>query len=176
MLDQFTYKQKNIGLFVVIGLLAVLSYNMSISETFAQGSKLTKEEVKLSKAKSAPAKIIQIKKKMSGLNAQVGKLDKEFDEFQEDLLSSVVSLSTVHKVKIISIEEPHTYDRNGFEVQTAIIRLRGSFSKLTALMDELERVNGIGRLASTNFELVENKKKKMFSLEAVIHVQNFKKL
>lgn len=176
MLDRFTYKQRIYGLYAVIVLLLILSYQLSLSEVFKASSRLSKEKEKLEKSKNAPEKIAEHSKMLSQLNSKVGLLDKSFEEFQENLLSTVVLLGEDYRVNIIAVEEPHAYERNGFEVQTAVLRLKGSFKNLCSFINALETKNTDGRLASTQLELVENRKEKTVGLEAVLYVQNFNKL
>lgn len=176
MFKNFTHKQKYFALIGGIVLFLLLSYQLSISKTIAQFEKLSQEKAKLEKAENAPVRIKQLQREIAQLNAQVGKLDQEFESFQERLLSNVVQLGEQHDVQIISVEEPHAYNRNGFEVQTAIIRLRGSFKHLTTLIAALEEKSSEGRLAATTFQVVEDKKLKKYSLETELHIQNFKKL
>ena len=176
MLDQLTYKQKNYGLYAVIVVLLILSYQLSLSEVFKAVDKLNIEEQKLEKSKNAPEKIAVNSEKLAKLNAEVGLLDKSFEVFQERLLSTVVLLGEKHHVNIIGVEEPHAYNRNGFEVQTAILRLKGSFKNMCLFVNALELKSSDGRLASTQLTLIENRKDKSFGLEGLMYVQNFNKL
>ena len=176
MLEGLTYQKKFYALLGLIGLFLILSYQLSLSKTFAQFANLRQEKERLARANDAPAKIGQLQQQLAMMDAQVGKLDRSFEQFQAQLLSNVVELGEQFKVQIISVDKPHSYERNGFEVQTAVIRLRGNFAHLTKVVNGLELKQGEGRIAATHFEVIEDKKTKKYALEAQLYIQNFKKL
>ena len=156
-------------------LLLLLSFNLALKPTFNQANTLAETKQKIEKAKSAPEKIQVAEKQLQEMKEIVGSVENDYYVFQEQLLNTVVALSATHNVKIQQVKEPHVATINDYEVQTILINLKGGFSSITKVLDAFERKKNLGKISSVSYDLIQNKRLKVFILEASIYVQNFKK-
>ena len=156
-------------------LLLFLSFNLALKPTFNQAKTLKNTKEKIEKAKTAPQKIQIAETQLAQMKEIVGSVENDYYVFQEQLLNTVVALSANNNVKIQQVKEPHVASINDYEVQTILINLKGGFNNITKLLDELERKRNLGKISSVSYDLIQNKRLKVFVLEATIYVQNFKK-
>ena len=172
MFSRFTYKQKTGILIVGALLLLFIGYKIAISPTFALLGKIDVQETKINKAKTANSDISKALKSLALLKTKVGKTSPSFEEFQKELLNSVVPFAETKKIKISEIKLPHKASKNNYEIQTLQIECKANFKALTELLNHIQKEN-IGRVCSVNYELRKDYKLKRRFLYATFYVQNY---
>lgn len=176
MFKKLTYKQKN--KFLIIGSIAffILSYFVAISKTVDQVSQHFELQEKAELSKKAPEEIKRYKEELQHIEQIFGNNTEDEFLFQDSLLAFVTPFCEHNGILVRSFPAPHKINASGFEIQTTVFVVEGSFIKLLRLVYELEQKHKVGRLAAVDFESEENKKTKQLRLKATLYLQNFKKL
>jgi hypothetical protein len=174
MFSNLTYQQKNKFLIAGAILFLVLAYVLTLSTTKEMFFKNLKLQEDVERSLNAPAQIIKYKEELSKTKQIFGNnTDDEF-KFQDTLLTFVTPYCDVNNVLLREFPAPHKMQSGGFEVQTTVFTVEGTFHKLLRLVYELEQKHRVGRIAGVKFFSEENRKTKELRLRAQIYVQNFK--
>lgn len=175
MFDKLTYKQKTIALIFSVTVLFYAGFQISVIPTINLSERITKKEHIILQSKTAPAETRKLKKQLKILEKSVGNATTEFSVFQEQLLQSIIPFINKKKLVLSEIQEPHYGKVNGYEIQTAIVKVKGGFKELSFLVDHIQK-KSVGRISSVNYDLEKDNKTKKMYLQITLFIQNFKAL
>ena len=165
-------KQKNIALFIGLLLLFWIAYQFSFSNTFAlkkQYNSLKKEQDLFT---NVSQKLIQLKQQNVYYDSilKSKKISTE-SSFQNNLLRTITSFTDTTNIKIVTFSNPHTFKVDNTIFNTFSFTLRGSFSRITQLIYQLEQRYKLGKIISVNFEKKKNYRRNTYFLECTILLQ-----
>lgn len=175
MFDRLRYKQKTIALVVSVVVLLYAGFQISVVPTINLSERISKKETIVLQSKTAPAQTLQLKKQLKVLEKSVGNATTEFSVFQEQLLQGIIPFVNKNKLVLSEIQEPHYGKVNGYEIQTAIVKVRGGFKELSFLVDHIQK-KSVGRVSSVSYDLEKDNKTQKMYLQATLFIQNFKAL
>ncbi|MCF6347031.1 MAG: hypothetical protein L3J20_01865 [Flavobacteriaceae bacterium] len=91
--------------------------------------------------------------------------------FQNNLLKTITSLADTTAIKVVNFNNPHTFKTDNALINTFSFTLKGSFSKITQLIYQLEQHYKLGKVISVNFEKKKNYRRNSYFLECTILLQ-----
>jgi hypothetical protein len=94
--------------------------------------------------------------------------------FEQNLLQKVNRLREDHKVKLVSLNEPHRYQAEGAVVESYTLEVKGDFRDLMLFSNELEKQR-LGKFASVEFEKKKNYRTRRNELTCRIILQRLSK-
>ena len=94
--------------------------------------------------------------------------------FEQTLLQKVTSLKEEHKVKILSLDEPHEYETDGAVVQSYTIEVKGDYRNLMLFSSNLEKQR-LGKFTSVDFSKKMNFKNRRREIVCKIVLQRLSK-
>lgn len=165
-------KQKNIALFIGMLLLFWIAYQFSFSNTFA----LKKQYTNLKKEKelftNVPQKMIQLKQQNVYYDSilRSKKISTE-SSFQNNLLRTITSFADTTNIKIVAFNNPHIFKTDNAIFNTFSFTLKGSFSRITQLIYQLEQNYKLGKVISVNFKKKKNYRRNVYFLECTVLLQ-----
>ena len=168
-------KQKNRVLF--IGLMALLwvAYQFAFKKTFQLKEtihQLTSDKAQLD---NASGRLQFLQQQNSYLDSILQSNDLSANQtFEQNLLQKVNRLREDHKVKLLSLTEPHTYQTDGASVESYTLEVKGDFRNLMLFSNELEKQR-LGKFASVAFEKKKNYKTQREELTCRIILQRLSK-
>jgi hypothetical protein len=140
-----TLKQKNNLLILTLGVLLFVAYQFAFKKTIAlqrDFTELTDKKEKLSQNKLQLGLLVQENRYLDSiLNSNNLSADRSFEQ---NLLSKIDQLRNKHKVKVVSIPEPHLYKDNAGVIHTYSLELTGDFRDLMLFSSELEKLHLAG--------------------------------
>lgn len=165
-------KQKNIALLSTFLVLLWATYHFSISKTIEAKKKYYSLSEQKDLMSNVNEQILYLNQQNVFLDSILGKNKITTESsFQNNLLSLLNSFTTDNKLKIISFNEPHTYNRDDAVLQTFSFTVKGSFNMILQLIHTLENYGNYGKLVSVNFDKKKNYKTNSVYLECSIYLQ-----
>lgn len=159
---------------LIFGFIAVLyiCYSLAFSKTFK-----SYEEYKLNKDNSERNFIFQTE--IQNLRIREKQLDSLLSEnnfvedkiFQNELLKIINSKIFSDKITLINFQEPHTFIKNNKKTLSYLFTLRGQYSGLAKLINEIEQNKSLGIILHINYYKVKSLKDNSQNLFVDIIIQ-----
>lgn len=176
MLDNYTYKQKLIFLFIGGLLFAVIAYYAAIKKSvilYRQNKELYK---KIEQIESAPRDIKALETELSKLDALIGKNDSTGNmNSRQLLLEKTTNYCQENEVILKEFSQPFIVIRDKYLIETNTLILNGRFSKLLNFVYLLEKTNQSEKVSSVRFSTYKDFITKETILTLAIYVQKIKK-
>jgi hypothetical protein len=170
-----TAKQKNRALFLGLVILFFAAYQFSFKKTFELGASIEQLEKDRLELNNAGGKLRLLQQQNVYLDSILGSNNVSADQsFQQNLLQKVDGLREQHKVKILSLEEPHEAKKDGAIVESYTIEVKGDFRNLMLFSSNLEKQR-LGKLSSVDFVKKMNYKTRRRELICKIILQRLSK-
>lgn len=170
-----TSKQKNRLLLLGLLILIVAAYQFSFKKTFELGGsleKLTQDKLALD---NAGAKLDLLQQQNVYLDSVLESNDVSANQsFQQNLLQKVDGLREKHKVKIVSLDPPHEFKKDGAVIESYLIEVKGGFRNLMLFSSDLEKQR-LGKFSSVDFNKKMNYKTRRKELKCSIILQRLSK-
>ena len=164
-------KQKNIALVVGFLLLLIISYLFSIQKTVDLKSRLTGLQKNKELVANASERIFSLQQENQYLDAILKQKDLSIENsFQQTLLKKLNAFSKTTPIEIISFLEPHTFKEKSALLMTYSFEIKGNFSALLQLTNNLEREQ-LGAIISVHFEKKKNYRRNKQELIAKFYIQ-----
>ena len=164
-------KRKNRLLLAGIILLLIAAYQFAFKKTFelrSELNELTQQQQELTLNKSKLALYSQENKYLDSiLSLNNLSVDRSFEQ---NLLLKIDELRAKHKVKVISIDEPHQFVTDGATIQSYSLEFTGDFRNLMLFSSELEKLR-LGIFTSVDFSKKKNYKTRRLELICTIILQ-----
>ena len=169
------YKQKNRILLIGLVILLLASYQFSFKKTFELSSELKTLKKDKETLDNAGGKLNLLQQQNRYLDSVLTSKDLLADQsFQQNLLQKVNGLREEHKLKIVSLEEPHEFKKDGGLIQTYVIEVKGDFRNLMLFSSSLEQLR-LGTFLSVDFFKKQNYKTRRKELICKIVLQRLSK-
>ena len=175
MLDNLTWRQKNIGLLAGTLLLALVAWSFALKKTVVLAGDCEEMEAKAALAKSAPEQIVDLKVELSGIDRVLGESYENNEEFQQLLLDKVSDYCQRKKLVLKEFPQPEARLENDYLVETNRVVVEGRFESLLELVYELEQKERLGKVAGVQFLSKKELRTRKLQLTAAIYLQNIKK-
>ena len=170
-----TIKQKNRALLIGLAVLLFVAYQFSFKKTFELKdtiNRLTADKVQLD---NAGGRLQFLQQQNAYLDSILQSNDLSANQtFEQNLLQKVNRLREAHKVKLLSLTEPHKYQADGAIVESYTLEVKGDFRNLMLFSNELEKQR-LGKFASVDFEKKRNYKTRRNELICRIILQRLSK-
>ena len=173
MFSQYTYKQKFFGLIIIFVLLLLVANKKSFSITKARFNEVKDIEQKLLFVNNTNQDIMSLTKEIAYLDDIIGKQGIPPDIVQQEMLDFI---STYNNVKLVTIDEIHYAQSNGFDIFSNRLVLEGTFNSLTTVVYDFEKQFKNSRLVSVNYEKIKNYNHRKDKLQVSIIFQNYEKI
>ncbi|HHC80299.1 MAG TPA: hypothetical protein ENK46_10490 [Flavobacteriia bacterium] len=165
-------KQRNIALIIGLAVLFWVSYQFSFSKTVA----LKKQYAKLKKEKELFTNISQKLEKLRVQNVYYDSILKSKkisteSSSQNNLLSTITSFADTTNIKISAFNNPHVFKKDNAVFTTFSFTVKGSFSKITRLIYQLEQNYKLGKVISVSFKKKKDFRRNTVFLECTIWLQ-----
>ncbi|RXG11484.1 hypothetical protein DSM03_11615 [Leeuwenhoekiella aestuarii] len=146
-----TIQNKNKLLAACFILALFICYYLAFSETFSVKREYDNLKDQQLIAKNLPAQLISLKQKNKKYDSLLAAYQISETSWQNNLLYRIDRYAKLNELKILKIEEPHTFTSNGLKVSSYAIALSGDFDNLLGLLYELEQQANFGQLANVHF-------------------------
>ena len=168
-LKNLTYSTKMKLLPIAFLLGGLLVYSLAISNTVelsAQVSKLEKQVVRLS---DAPLQIQILKQRLKEIEDRIGTHSGNIS--QEEIFQK---LSIYCKQNALTIREfplPHELSTDDYSVETYLLEVEGTYSRLLKMIYFLEQETYLGKISGLHFLLKKDKRSREEYLSLTIFLQ-----
>lgn len=176
MLNNLTYKQRNIALLIGVVIALYFVFTNLLKDTFDLKNQCVEVENKLKSADNAPAIIAQLKGEIQQIDKIIGSDNKLDQTFQENILEAVSRYCNKHKMDVYAFNEPLVTISNNYEIETNVVTVSGSFKDILLLVNELEQNKRIAQIVSVQYFSKKDFVANRTDLLATIHFQNIKKI
>ncbi len=153
-----TQRNKNILLVVGLLLMFFIAYRFGYSKTFSLRSEVTKLETQKLAYQSAPAQLAALTNKEKQLDEILQKNNVEGSSLQNNILTTLNTLSNLSEFKIIAFEEPHIFTDEASQktATTYNFTIQGNYKSLINVVYALEQKYSFGNLIHVDFEKKKN--------------------
>tara|TARA_R110002033_G_scaffold66981_3_gene117993 strand:- start:36446 stop:36967 length:522 start_codon:yes stop_codon:yes gene_type:complete len=172
MFENFTYKQKLIGLGVVLLLLFFTANKRSFKATKNAYQQMKEVEAKVSYLKDLSLGSKELQNQVALYNNLLGKQDIEASQVQQEILNFASKYAIVD---IDQLKETHLSESNGFHIITNQLVLEGDFLSLLEVVYAFEKKFNTSILVSINFLKEKNYQRKKDKLKVQLIFQNYEK-
>ena len=128
-----------------------ICYYVAFSETLS----LKKEYHNLKEqqliAENLPAQLMGLKRKEKKYDSLLAAYQINETSWQNNLLYRIDRYAQLNDLKILKIEEPHSFSSNGLTISSYGLGISGDFNNLLGLLYELEQQTNFGQLANVHF-------------------------
>ena len=168
-------RRKNTLLFLGLLVLLILAYQFSFKKTFELAGEirtLSKQKLELDNAIS---KLDLLEQENKYLDSVLTQNDlKANQSFGQNLLEKVNALKEKYNLQIVSIIEPHKFEKDGTTIETYVIEVKGDFRDLMLFSSSLEQLR-LGTFVSVDFNKKQNYKTRRKQLVTKIVLQRLTK-
>jgi DNA gyrase/topoisomerase IV subunit A len=175
MLDKLNYSQKNKLLFVVVLLMMIIVYFSTIKKTVVTAKNVHGLEKQLTGIENAPVEINQLQAAIAKMENTLNVKNDTNSITQEQLLEVIGYFCESNHLAIREFPQREIQHQKDFNIETAVIKVEGGYSKIVRLIYLLEQQRKYGRMASVDFYSKQDLKTKKISLNAVLYFQLIKK-
>ena len=165
-------KHKNIALLIGFVLVLWIAQQLSFSKTLGLKQQYTDliEEALL--FENSTQKLLQLQKENQYYDSILKSKSISTDKsFQNNLLSTINVFADSTNIKVVSFENPHTFEQEGAEILTYAFTLQGNFNQMTQLIYQLEQQFKLGKIISVNYVKKRNYRRRSDYLECNILLQ-----
>lgn len=152
-------------------VLILLCYNLSIKKAI-NAYRVYRTMISSSES---PCKI---QNDINSLQSDINNIAKELGESnlsvnkRNILIEKISEFSEMHRINVIEMPPSHLLDKEGYLIETNMIKLQGSFIGIVTTVHKLEKEKFIGRILSIRYYALTNRITKSRELFAEIFVQN----
>jgi len=175
MLSKLSIEHKMYAVIGVSVIVGILGYVLSFSDTIELRKKLVEKRQLLENVDQVKKDIAFYEKK---LGANTLNLNTDKTALQNKVLNQVTEFCSAHSgktnlniVEFLAVHEFHLEEKT---VRTCSFSVKGDFSQLLMLNEELEKNLDNAKLSSVEYKLTEKRRTK--ELIATYHVQNISEL
>ncbi len=172
MFENFSYKQKLIGLGAILVLLFLTANKRSFKTTLNAYGQMQEVASRLRYMQVASYDSKQLQNQISFYDNLIGKQNIEADIVQQSILDFATNFE---KARIDNLSETHISSAEGFEVITNQLILEGDFATLTEVVYEFEKKFEMASLVSVNYIKEKNYNKRKNKLKVQLIFQNYEK-
>ena len=170
-----TIKQKNrifLGGFTV---LVLISYQFSFKKTLALRTSINQLKEDKIQLENAGDNLQTLQQQNVYLNNILRSNNVSATlSYEQNLLQKVTQLKREHRVKILSLDEPHESEMDGTTMQSYTIEVKGDYRNLMLFSSGLEQQR-LGKFASVVFEKKLNVKTRRIEIICKILLQRLRK-
>ena len=175
MLENLTYKKKNLLLGITAILLLFVVYSFGISKTIKAYQEYSESESKMKIAENAPQMAAQLEKELMIMDIKLGSQNTIGQDTAETLLSLITNYCQHNHAVLREFPQTSTANQGDMVIETNQFVVGGNFSTILKLVYILEQKNKIGKVASVKYQLKKDFKTKEMLLTASVFIQNIKK-
>jgi hypothetical protein len=172
MFENFTYKQKLIGLLILSILLFITANKRSFKVTKNAYTQMKEVKSRLDFMRASNYDSKELRTQIAFYNNLIGKQGIEPETAQQSILDFATKYENV---KIDKLNETHFSATNGFEVITNQIVLEGTFSILTEAVYGFEKDFKTSTLISISYIKEKSYNRKKDKLKVHLIFQNYEK-
>jgi hypothetical protein len=173
-LNQFSYRQKNLGLLVGSIVFLLIIYFASIQKTIDMWRSNSELEEQVRLIDNAPSRIRKLKGQLDVFDSKMRNFSSDTSSKEEFLLEKISLSCYKNNLTLVSLPSPSYVVENELNVETRFVKARGSFINLLFLVHEIENQFKVGRVSSVKFALEEDKKNNAHYLFAYVYIQNIR--
>ena len=171
--DNYTYKQKNYALLILIVLLIAVTYKKAISLTIEKRAYVSELNDQLLIAENAEAEIGLKKIHVAQLNQLLGKENLSVEKVQQGFLNFFAKNAT--SLQVYKIDEVLRFEHPDFVINSHQIILKGDYLNTLQFLYKLEKDFDLARLVNVSFEYVKMNSDEPEALYTTILIQNYLK-
>jgi hypothetical protein len=172
MFENFTYRQKLIGLSALFVLLFFAANKRSFKVTKNAYSQMKEVKSRLEFMRASNYDSKELQSQITFYNNLIGKQGIEPEAAQQSILDFATQYE---KVKIDKLSETHFSNVNGFEVVTNQIVLEGNFAELTEAVYGFEKRFKTSSLVSISYIKEKSYNRRRDKLKVHLIFQNYEK-
>ena len=173
MFENFTYKQKLIGLGVLTVLLFFVANKRSFNIT-KQAYKQAKElNEKFDYVSKSSANVLEIQDELALYDKIIGIKGVAPEDVQQNILDFTTSFA---EINVFGMEEIHFAESNGFTIITNQLILEGEYNNLIEVIYEFEKKFEYSNVVSVSFLKEREYKTRKNKLRVKIIFQNYEKI
>ncbi len=175
MFKNLTYELKIRWMLLIAVFAGFIIYSIFIQKTIATANECDVLKKRMALAANAPGEIERINTELATLNSIVGSGKRLETPVREDLLSLLTNFGQNHSIVLREFPPTLVKQDNDLLVETNMFTVEGSYTKLLALVYELEQKKKIGKVSSVIYQTKKDNATKRLVLTATIYLQNIKK-
>lgn len=141
-------------------LLLIASYHLAFKKTFLQKDQYNQANRSMQTIDRAPELLRGYEKELSELKAIIGEHSEDYNRVDGSFFGLISQLAAKHKLQILSLEKPLEDSFEQYRVKTYPVSFEGSFTKVLAMVEQLESESKLGKLVSLEFQVQKDKQKK----------------
>ncbi len=168
MFSSLKYRQKLQYTVLGLCLLLILAYFFSFSRTYEAYQLAQHQAQQLQNVQKASVEIPQLMQQLQTLNQTA-----TTEQFSQGLLFEKVSqFCADNQLDITEYAPPSHYQQDKIHIVTNKITVQGNFKAITRLVYAMEQTWRLGKVASVQYDLKQDRQTKKQYLEGVIFLQN----
>lgn len=161
-------------LYLGIGLLTLLSYQLALRNTLVLASKSQELESDLLIGSVSPRQQAQLKQQITGYSKYLADLNLSNTSFQNNLLRHLNISSKEFGTVVTAFNQPHEFSLDQNTFLTYSFNLQGSFSEILKTIHALENQGGFGEIVHIDYEKKTDHRRRATYLEATVMVQQIR--
>ena len=166
-------KQKNIALFVAIGVGLYFCYSLGISKTLDERNTYRTLLEKEHFSQEIPERLSILSKKEVYFDSVLHAMNLSGNSIENDLLRILNIEAKKNGVKVLDFNNPHTFSKDSIgKVLVSPFTLEGSYTGILKTLYAIEQQNNLGEVVHLNFEKNKNYRTRKEFLTATIFLQN----
>nr|WP_319570069.1 hypothetical protein [uncultured Draconibacterium sp.] len=168
------YKKRLYLVVAVFIFTLLLSWKMAIKPSIDLYSNVKHQQDQLELLENAPQQIALLKRKLELVDQQIGA--SATDIKQEQIINEISQYINDRKqIDLCQLSPVHKQQRENYIIQTFQLELEGRFTQLVQLLQFFEQKKSIGKIASTEFYIHNDRKNKTNKLRLRLYIQTFSK-
>lgn len=171
LFEKYSFRQKNVALLILLGLLSVVSYKRSFSKTIETNTYISELEGKKQQALMSFGRIKNLNEEIVSVNGLLGKENVSIEEVQQSFLNFFGRNN--ENLEVNQIEEVYGFDHPDFRINTFRIDVKGDFISLIRFMNKLELNFNEARLIHASFASDKNQETEKLELITTLLLQNY---
>ncbi|KAA3624442.1 MAG: hypothetical protein DWQ02_23070 [Bacteroidetes bacterium] len=170
-LKKTSAQKKVIFLLAGLFLLLIIAYFAGFKKTIEAYRFYQENIAAFEQAEDAPVQIQSIKQRLTLLGNDVDDIDYD----REKLFERVNTFCSREGIQLLGFDPEKRKEAEGYEIITTPVRVRGKYLDLVRLVYHLEAEQKVGYIASANFEMKKDRRRKKEFLECQLLIQNINK-
>ena len=155
------YKLKYRALLSAVFLLLIACYSFGLKKTMEQKTLYGKNVSQAQMIDKAPELLSKYQTELQLIGSKIAGYAGDWSKVDGVFFALLSELALKHEVQIASLEKPLEGSFEQYRLKTYPVSLKAEYTKILALVDELEQDRSLGKPVSLDFHLEkdENKQK-----------------
>lgn len=169
VMKKLSPRNRLIALGLSAGMLTIVAWIMSFSKTLAIYQQVDENTAQIERLSNAPALAIKYQRQIAAFE----NIEKTKPYDREALFESINTFCRSHGIQILKLHPERSVVDQRFELLTNELEVQGSFKDLVKLGWHIEQEEKLGHIASSTYQVLEDKRTQRTSLVGRFTIQHY---